>query len=98
QKWGQNRPLERSATSSRANFLEKSGEPGGNRTLNPQIKSLLLCQLSYRPPGDTVTCNRQGRNPDLITDGQFRARPESPARRESSATLGHPFRAPDGRF
>jgi hypothetical protein len=25
------------------------GEPGGNRTLNPQIKSLLLCQLSYRP-------------------------------------------------
>ncbi len=23
-------------------------EPGGNRTLNPQIKSLLLCQLSYR--------------------------------------------------
>ncbi len=28
---------------------EKSGEPGGNRTPNPQIKSLLLCQLSYRP-------------------------------------------------
>jgi hypothetical protein len=26
-----------------------SGEPGGNRTPNPQIKSLLLCQLSYRP-------------------------------------------------
>ena len=26
-----------------------SGEPGGNRTHNPQIKSLLLCQLSYRP-------------------------------------------------
>ena len=25
------------------------GEPGGNRTPNPQIKSLLLCQLSYRP-------------------------------------------------
>src|SRR5258705_12098825 len=25
------------------------GEPGGNRTHNPQIKSLLLCQLSYRP-------------------------------------------------
>ena len=30
---------------------EKSGEPGGNRTHNPQIKSLLLCQLSYRPEG-----------------------------------------------
>ena len=27
----------------------KSGEPGRNRTVNPQIKSLLLCQLSYRP-------------------------------------------------
>ena len=27
----------------------ESGEPGGNRTPNPQIKSLLLCQLSYRP-------------------------------------------------
>ena len=26
-----------------------AGEPGGNRTHNPQIKSLLLCQLSYRP-------------------------------------------------
>ena len=25
------------------------GEPGRNRTVNPQIKSLLLCQLSYRP-------------------------------------------------
>ena len=28
---------------------ELNGEPGGNRTHNPQIKSLLLCQLSYRP-------------------------------------------------
>ena len=30
-------------------FFRISGEPGGNRTPNPQIKSLLLCQLSYRP-------------------------------------------------
>jgi len=30
-------------------WFEISGEPGGNRTHNPQIKSLLLCQLSYRP-------------------------------------------------
>ena len=30
-----------------------SGEPGGNRTPNPQIKSLLLCQLSYRPDGES---------------------------------------------
>jgi hypothetical protein len=27
------------------------GEPGRNRTFNPQIKSLLLCQLSYWPTG-----------------------------------------------
>ncbi len=27
----------------------EAGEPGRNRTVNPQIKSLLLCQLSYRP-------------------------------------------------
>ena len=25
------------------------GEPGWNRTTNQQIKSLLLCQLSYGP-------------------------------------------------
>ena len=42
-----------------------SGEPGGNRTPNPQIKSLLLCQLSYRPT--SVGCwdrrtNRRQRN------------------------------------
>lgn len=28
---------------------QEKSEPGGNRTHNPQIKSLLLCQLSYRP-------------------------------------------------
>ncbi len=34
-----------------------SGEPGGNRTPNPQIKSLLLCQLSYRPAQTSIlTC------------------------------------------
>src|ERR1041384_2077274 len=27
----------------------KVGEPGRNRTFNQQIKSLLLCQLSYGP-------------------------------------------------
>jgi hypothetical protein len=32
-----------------AGIVRNSGEPGGNRTPNPQIKSLLLCQLSYRP-------------------------------------------------
>jgi hypothetical protein len=34
------------------------GEPGGNRTLNPQIKSLLLCQLSYRPTETFVRSER----------------------------------------
>ena len=28
---------------------ESNGEPGRNRTFNQQIKSLLLCQLSYGP-------------------------------------------------
>jgi integrase len=42
-------------------FLDNRGEPGGNRTLNPQIKSLLLCQLSYRPVG--CGRNRRGRTP-----------------------------------
>ena len=32
-----------------AKTLGKSGEPGRNRTFNQQIKSLLLCQLSYGP-------------------------------------------------
>jgi hypothetical protein len=36
-------------SAARAKSGEISGEPGGNRTHNPQIKSLLLCQLSYRP-------------------------------------------------
>ena len=30
------------------------GEPGRNRTFNLQIKSLLLCQLSYGPVEDEV--------------------------------------------
>jgi hypothetical protein len=32
-----------------ANLPSKSGEPARNRTENLQIKSLLLCQLSYGP-------------------------------------------------
>jgi hypothetical protein len=30
-------------------FAREFGEPGRNRTFNQQIKSLLLCQLSYGP-------------------------------------------------
>ena len=41
-------------TSGRASVNEvKGGEPGRNRTFNQQIKSLLLCQLSYGP---TLEC------------------------------------------
>src|SRR3954452_13691079 len=44
--------------------FECSGEPGGNRTHNPQIKSLLLCQLSYRPEARRMkTLRRQSRPP-----------------------------------
>ncbi len=32
-----------------------NGEPGGDRTRDQQIKSLLLYQLSYRPPSLDVT-------------------------------------------
>src|SRR5687767_12256507 len=39
----------RMITAAGAKSFVFSGEPGGNRTPNPQIKSLLLCQLSYRP-------------------------------------------------
>ena len=39
----------------------KSGEPGRNRTFNQQIKSLLLCQLSYGPTrGDAAATARGG--------------------------------------
>ncbi len=30
-------------------YYGNDGEPGRNRTFNQQIKSLLLCQLSYGP-------------------------------------------------
>ena len=47
--WGQKCVTPCSEWSKSLIFLGISGEPGGNRTHNPQIKSLLLCQLSYRP-------------------------------------------------
>jgi hypothetical protein len=37
------------AYSLRVRLRAKAGEPGRNRTFNQQIKSLLLCQLSYGP-------------------------------------------------
>src|SRR5215471_10014873 len=53
-------------------FLRKTGEPGGNRTLNPQIKSLLLCQLSYRPQRRAI-----GRNETTILSSAAVFRPLS---------------------
>jgi hypothetical protein len=35
--------------SNRTGLLRRGGEPARNRTENLQIKSLLLCQLSYGP-------------------------------------------------
>lgn len=46
---GQTSGADRSNSEPRLLSRAKAGEPGGNRTHNPQIKSLLLCQLSYRP-------------------------------------------------
>ena len=45
------------AVGGRKSFVS-CGEPGGNRTPNPQIKSLLLCQLSYRPAKDGLYLTR----------------------------------------
>ena len=42
-------PMPRTCPVEAVSDWKESGEPGGNRTHNPQIKSLLLCQLSYRP-------------------------------------------------
>ena len=44
---------------------ESNGEPGWNRTTNQQIKSLLLCQLSY---GSTWEWHAQGRPARLTTN------------------------------
>ena len=41
--------MREAAREDQGKLLKINGEPGGNRTHNPQIKSLLLCQLSYRP-------------------------------------------------
>src|SRR5215470_11623629 len=70
---------------------ESNGEPGGNRTHNPQIKSLLLCQLSYRPGRRAArqaavggTCAKpqyyhgSARNPgDSAYDGAPRSAPDN---------------------
>src|SRR5256885_964395 len=49
-----------------------NGEPGRNRTFTPQIKSLLLCQLSYWP-----TCGKAKRS---FYHSVHDARPRAPTR------------------
>ena len=49
----------------------KVGEPGRNRTYNQQIKSLLLCQLSYGPGWDVLGNAR----PAPLDVGLYRPRP-----------------------
>src|SRR4029078_12106734 len=44
-------------TQNRQVLLRKVGEPGRNRTFNLQIKSLLLCQLSYGPTSRWVAAS-----------------------------------------
>ena len=39
---------------------KNGGEPGGNRTLDPRIKSPLLYRLSYRPHNPAVRRLRVG--------------------------------------
>jgi hypothetical protein len=73
------------------NSLEDCGEPGGNRTLNPQIKSLLLCQLSYRPAGraeDGASGPRCG--PDTKSDINT---PLHGGRRRNPNVAKHPSRS-----
>jgi hypothetical protein len=47
---------EASRSCDRRERLAKAGEPGRNRTFNQQIKSLLLCQLSYGPTKEVGSC------------------------------------------
>src|SRR4029079_13263377 len=56
--------VDRNPTLEIAAFLRESGEPRRNRTFNPQIKSLLLRQLSYRP---TCAEDSAEANPDCTT-------------------------------
>jgi hypothetical protein len=62
---------------------ESNGEPGGNRTLNPQIKSLLLCQLSYRPQRRAI-----GRNETTILSSAGVFRPLSGSPEAPTAPFG----------
>jgi hypothetical protein len=64
--WDQMRRLAIWARSDDAKSLRMTGfcgEPGRNRTFNQQIKSLLLCQLSYGPTRGEWPAHGEGRAP-----------------------------------
>lgn len=61
----------------------RNGEPGRNRTFNQQIKSLLLCQLSYGPRGE-----RRCGAPSTLA-GRARL---APRRDWQTQTIASPFR------
>ena len=61
----------------------RSGEPGRNRTFNLQIKSLLLCQLSYGPRVDDLNCGVRSADCGFVRAMRLAARIRSP----KSATL-----------
>ena len=68
----------------------EAGEPGRNRTFNLQIKSLLLCQLSYGP---TRGLARGSAGSDCVV-GLRRIQPKNCIRfrRPSTPSLGSPQR------
>ena len=46
--------------------MSRNGEPGWNRTTNQQIKSLLLCQLSYGPTRVAGLPDPESAGPDKL--------------------------------
>ena len=69
---------------------ELSGEPGRNRTFNPQIKSLLLCQLSYWPTRGTNARGVRRRASCAPTQTLILAQPARARRRRAARRLATP--------
>ena len=80
-----------------AKSLRENGEPGRNRTFNPQIKSLLLCQLSYWPTRVEAGARPATRPPTQTPNSSTAAPPAARARcsarnhRAPPTTLGIGF-------
>ena len=73
-----------------------SGEPGRNRTFNQQIKSLLLCQLSYGPTRVRPAWAPAHRSRSRMAGATTRlANPNYTIRPSLAATIGRPGRRPE---